>query len=164
MLFTGKVDYVQLKKKKVIFLLQVSLKSESHPGLSQTQGVIRSGSQQCRFKTEKLLHVIISVFCSWFFLCVCPQVLNDVVVDRGPSSYLSNVDLFLDGHLITTVQGDGEPCFHFLALRCVRASVEQNITLRAWGKVHFKHLVLMPGPACGRTFSSCALFDKALDK
>lgn len=36
------------------------------------------------------------------------QVLNEVVVDRGPSSYLSNVDLFLDGHLITTVQGDGE--------------------------------------------------------
>ncbi|XP_033825990.1 NAD kinase isoform X2 [Periophthalmus magnuspinnatus] len=35
------------------------------------------------------------------------QVLNEVVVDRGPSSYLSNVDLFLDGHLITTVQGDG---------------------------------------------------------
>uniref|UniRef100_A0AAQ4PDI9 NAD(+) kinase n=1 Tax=Gasterosteus aculeatus aculeatus TaxID=481459 RepID=A0AAQ4PDI9_GASAC len=39
-------------------------------------------------------------------LCVF-QVLNEVVVDRGPSSYLSNVDLFLDGHLITTVQGDG---------------------------------------------------------
>nr|XP_046190300.1 NAD kinase-like isoform X8 [Oncorhynchus gorbuscha] len=35
------------------------------------------------------------------------QVLNEVVVDRGPCSYLSNVDLFLDGHLITTVQGDG---------------------------------------------------------
>uniref|UniRef100_A0A3Q3X364 NAD(+) kinase n=1 Tax=Mola mola TaxID=94237 RepID=A0A3Q3X364_MOLML len=35
------------------------------------------------------------------------QLLNEVVVDRGPSSYLSNVDLFLDGHLITTVQGDG---------------------------------------------------------
>ncbi|XP_020362113.1 NAD kinase-like isoform X4 [Oncorhynchus kisutch] len=35
------------------------------------------------------------------------QVLNEVVVDRGPFSYLSNVDLFLDGHLITTVQGDG---------------------------------------------------------
>ncbi|XP_075762312.1 NAD kinase isoform X2 [Pelodiscus sinensis] len=33
------------------------------------------------------------------------QVLNEVVVDRGPSSYLSNVDVFLDGHLITTVQG-----------------------------------------------------------
>uniref|UniRef100_A0A3P8Y7W2 NAD(+) kinase n=1 Tax=Esox lucius TaxID=8010 RepID=A0A3P8Y7W2_ESOLU len=40
-------------------------------------------------------------------LCVCPQVLNEVVVDRGPSSYLSNVDLYLDGRLITSVQGDG---------------------------------------------------------
>ncbi|OWK08318.1 hypothetical protein Celaphus_00011048 [Cervus elaphus hippelaphus] len=36
-----------------------------------------------------------------------PQVLNEVVIDRGPSSYLSNVDVYLDGHLITTVQGDG---------------------------------------------------------
>lgn len=35
------------------------------------------------------------------------QVLNEVVVDRGPSSYLSNVDLYLDGRLITSVQGDG---------------------------------------------------------
>ncbi|XP_073879459.1 NAD kinase isoform X4 [Macaca fascicularis] len=34
------------------------------------------------------------------------QVLNEVVIDRGPSSYLSNVDVYLDGHLITTVQGD----------------------------------------------------------
>lgn len=32
-------------------------------------------------------------------------------MDRGPSSYLSNVDVFLDGHLITTVQGDGECCW-----------------------------------------------------
>lgn len=55
--------------------------------------------------------------------CVCVfQVLNEVVVDRGPSSYLSNVDLFLDGHLITTVQGDGKkfissPRQHYLILR-----------------------------------------------
>ncbi|CAM9939459.1 NAD kinase-like isoform X1 [Lampetra planeri] len=35
------------------------------------------------------------------------QVLNEVVIDRGPSSYLSNVDLYLDNRLITTVQGDG---------------------------------------------------------
>uniref|UniRef100_A0A8D0AQV1 NAD(+) kinase n=1 Tax=Sander lucioperca TaxID=283035 RepID=A0A8D0AQV1_SANLU len=40
-------------------------------------------------------------------VCVCFQVLNEVVVDRGPSSYLSNVDLYLDGRLITSVQGDG---------------------------------------------------------
>lgn len=41
-------------------------------------------------------------------VCDCRQVLNEVVVDRGPSSYLSNVDLYLDGRLITSVQGDGE--------------------------------------------------------
>lgn len=34
-------------------------------------------------------------------------VLNEVVIDRGPSPYLSNIDLFLDGKLITSVQGDG---------------------------------------------------------
>jgi NAD kinase len=35
-------------------------------------------------------------------------VLNEVVIDRGPSPYLSNIDLFLDGKHITSVQGDGE--------------------------------------------------------
>ncbi|XP_045488836.1 NAD kinase isoform X1 [Pieris rapae] len=34
-------------------------------------------------------------------------VLNEVVVDRGPSPYISNIDLFLDGKHITSVQGDG---------------------------------------------------------
>ncbi len=34
-------------------------------------------------------------------------VLNEMVVDRGPSPYLSNVDLYIDGKHITTVQGDG---------------------------------------------------------
>lgn len=29
------------------------------------------------------------------------------MVDRGPSPYLSNIDLFLDGKHITSVQGDG---------------------------------------------------------
>lgn len=37
----------------------------------------------------------------------CYLVLNEVVVDRGPSSFLSNIDLFIDGKYITTVQGDG---------------------------------------------------------
>lgn len=41
-------------------------------------------------------------------VCARAQVLNEVVVDRGPSSYLSNVDLYLDGRLITSVQGDGK--------------------------------------------------------
>ncbi|XP_018022437.1 NAD kinase-like isoform X3 [Hyalella azteca] len=34
-------------------------------------------------------------------------VLNEVVIDRGPSPYLSNLDLYLDGRRITSVQGDG---------------------------------------------------------
>ena len=34
-------------------------------------------------------------------------VLNEVVIDRGPSPYLSNIDLYLDGKHITYVQGDG---------------------------------------------------------
>ena len=37
----------------------------------------------------------------------CHLVLNEMVVDRGPSPYLSNVDLYIDGKRITTVQGDG---------------------------------------------------------
>jgi NAD+ kinase len=40
-------------------------------------------------------------------------VLNEVVIDRGPSPYLSNIDLFLDGKHITSVQGDGELA-HFM--------------------------------------------------
>ena len=31
-------------------------------------------------------------------------ILNEVVIDRGPSPYLSNIDLYLDGKLITSVQ------------------------------------------------------------
>lgn len=39
--------------------------------------------------------------------CLSRQVLNEVVIDRGPSPYLSNIDIFLDGKHITSVQGDG---------------------------------------------------------
>lgn len=35
------------------------------------------------------------------------QVLNEVVVDRGASPYLSNLDCFCDDKYITTVQADG---------------------------------------------------------
>lgn len=36
------------------------------------------------------------------------QVFNEVVVDRGQSPYLCNIDLYVEGKLVTTVQGDGE--------------------------------------------------------
>jgi len=39
---------------------------------------------------------------------VVQQVLNEVVVDRGPSSYLTNLEIYCNDHHITSVQGDGE--------------------------------------------------------
>jgi NAD kinase len=35
------------------------------------------------------------------------QILNDIVIDRGPSSYMSQLDLFADDQPLTTVQADG---------------------------------------------------------
>ncbi len=34
--------------------------------------------------------------------------LNEVVIGRGPSSFLSNLDLYINDYLITTIQGDGK--------------------------------------------------------
>lgn len=49
---------------------------------------------------------------------VVAQVLNEVVVDRGPSSYLTNLEIYCNDHHITSVQGDGKMlrlhiCLHF---------------------------------------------------
>lgn len=35
------------------------------------------------------------------------EVLNELVIDRGPSPYVSNLELYGDGHLLTVVQADG---------------------------------------------------------
>ena len=35
------------------------------------------------------------------------HVLNEIVLDRGPSPYISNLQIFCDGELVTVVQGDG---------------------------------------------------------
>lgn len=35
------------------------------------------------------------------------HVLNEMVVDRGPSPYLTDVNCFCDGHEITTIRADG---------------------------------------------------------
>ncbi|XP_054993771.1 NAD kinase isoform X4 [Sorex araneus] len=71
------------------------------------------------------------------------QVLNEVVIDRGPSSYLSNVDVYLDGHLITTVQGDDH---------AVPRSQEHCLGVLRWTKAtgdtpwrqHQHHNILLP--------------------
>jgi len=33
--------------------------------------------------------------------------MNEVVVDRGPSPYLTNLEVFCNGRIMTSVQGDG---------------------------------------------------------
>ena len=35
------------------------------------------------------------------------HVLNEIVIDRGPSPYITNLQMFCDGTLVTVVQGDG---------------------------------------------------------
>lgn len=35
------------------------------------------------------------------------EVLNEVVIDRGPSPYLTNLDVYVGGELVTCAQGDG---------------------------------------------------------
>jgi NAD+ kinase len=35
------------------------------------------------------------------------QILNDLVLDRGPSPYISNLEVFGDGNYLTTVLADG---------------------------------------------------------
>jgi NAD+ kinase len=57
-------------------------------------------------------------------------VLNEVVIDRGPSPYLSNIDLFLDGKYITSVQGDGEQTPH----RCCLYLPQSTVSI----SLHFK--------------------------
>ena len=36
------------------------------------------------------------------------QVMNEVVIDRGPSPYITNLEVFCNGRMITTVQADGK--------------------------------------------------------
>ena len=38
----------------------------------------------------------------------CLQVMNEIVVDRGSSPFLTNIEIFCNQRLMTTVQGDGE--------------------------------------------------------
>jgi NAD+ kinase len=35
------------------------------------------------------------------------RVLNEVVIDRGPSPYLCNLECYCDNHLVTNIQADG---------------------------------------------------------
>ena len=45
--------------------------------------------------------------CGHAFVWWLLQVLNEVVVDRGPSAFIGNLDLYIEHKCITSVQGDG---------------------------------------------------------
>ena len=40
--------------------------------------------------------------------------MNEVVVDRGPSPYLTNLEIFCNGRIMTSVQGDGMYGLHYI--------------------------------------------------
>lgn len=49
-----------------------------------------------------------TIYCTHCSVCTFVQVMNEVVVDRGPSPYITNLEVFCNGRLITTVQADGK--------------------------------------------------------
>lgn len=42
----------------------------------------------------------------------CVQVMNDLVVDRGPNPYLTNLIVYCNEREMTSVQGDGTYYWH----------------------------------------------------
>ena len=74
------------------------------------------------------------------------EVLNDLVVDRGPSPYVSLLELFGDEHHMTTVQADG---------LCVATPTGSTAySLSAGGSlVHPEIPALLISPICPHTLS-----------
>ena len=51
-------------------------------------------------------------------MCAVLQVMNDLVIDRGPSPYITNLEIVCNGRIMTTVQGDGG-CWGYEGVRVV---------------------------------------------
>eukprot|EP01135_Chromosphaera_perkinsii_P005998 Nk52_evm1s378 gene=Nk52_evmTU1s378 len=76
---------------------------------------------ECRFlsrKTKENNNVMNTHFCRRISktekeeapvgkFAVLHQVMNEIVIDRGPSPYLSSLEVYCDGIMLTTVQADG---------------------------------------------------------
>ncbi len=81
----------------------------------------------------KIVAKCITVALIVFIMCR-QQVLNEVVIDRGQSPFLSNIDLFIEHKHVTTVQGDGKI-----------ESTNVNVVMKSTCQVHHRlwlHLVL----------------------
>lgn len=53
------------------------------------------------------------------------EVLNELVIDRGPSPYVSNLELFGDNELLTVVQADG--CIFSTPTGMFQCSIHQRV-------------------------------------
>ncbi|KZT56181.1 ATP-NAD kinase [Calocera cornea HHB12733] len=74
------------------------------------------------------------------------EILNDLVVDRGPSPYMSMLELFADEHHLTTVQADG------LVIATPTGSTAYSLS--AGGSlVHPEIPALLISPICPHTLS-----------
>ena len=73
-------------------------------------------------------------------------VLNEVVIDRGASPYLTNLDVYCDNYLVTTIQADG--------VIIASATGSTAYSLSAGGSlVHPSVTALLVTPICPHTLS-----------
>ncbi|KAG2224447.1 hypothetical protein INT45_010513 [Circinella minor] len=93
-------------------------KKKHHPHEKMTSSVmletawmkkqlLQSGSNQEGLSKEERQYLKKAVPCYTTIPCETYEVLNELVVDRGPSSYMSMLELFGDERHLTTVQADG---------------------------------------------------------
>ena len=65
----------------------------------------------CTVHVIRVIQLLQNTLCCLLSLC---QVMNELVVDRGPHPYLCNLELFCNGRFMTSVQGDGEYMYSYM--------------------------------------------------
>ena len=108
-----KIQDILLNEEKVL-----QHKKKHHPHEKMTSSVmletawmkkqlLQSGSKQEGLSEEERQYLKKAIPCYTTIPCETYEVLNELVVDRGPSSYMSMLELFGDERHLTTVQADG---------------------------------------------------------
>ena len=55
-----------------------------------------------------VIAVVVYIWMYFYSWCIFIQVLNELLIDRGSAQSLSNLDVYCNDRLITSVQGDGK--------------------------------------------------------
>ncbi len=55
-----------------------------------------------------VIAVVVYIWMYFYSRCIFIQVLNELLIDRGSAQSLSNLDVYCNDRLITSVQGDGK--------------------------------------------------------